>query len=152
MDYYWAIKRTKYCTFVVTWIAIEIVMLNEVRHRKTSIILHHLYVESKKEGYKWTYLQNRVTDVENKIMFTRGRGVGINWVIRIDIITSPIAQQWRVRLQCRRLGFDLWVGRSMEKEMATHSSILAWAIPSHEQRSLAGCSPWGRKSRTRLSD
>ena len=29
----------------------------------------------------------------------------------------------------------------LEKEMATHSSILAWEIPW----SLAGCSPWGRR-------
>ena len=39
---------------------------------------------------------------------------------------------------------------SLEKEMATHSSILAWEIPW--QRSLVGYSPWGRKSRTWLSD
>ena len=31
----------------------------------------------------------------------------------------------------------------LEKEMATHSSILAWGI--HGQRSLAGYSPWGQK-------
>ena len=30
----------------------------------------------------------------------------------------------------------------LEKEMATHSSILAWKIP---QRSLVGYSPWGHK-------
>ena len=30
----------------------------------------------------------------------------------------------------------------LEKEVATHSSILAWEIP---QRSLAGCSPWDDK-------
>ena len=33
------------------------------------------------------------------------------------------------------------LGRSLEIEMATHSSILAWTIPW----SLAGYSPWGRK-------
>ena len=33
----------------------------------------------------------------------------------------------------------------LEKEMATHSSILT-------QRSLAGYSPWGHKSQTRLDD
>ena len=38
----------------------------------------------------------------------------------------------------------------LEKEMATHSSILL--VKSHGQRSLAGHSPWGRKSRTLLSD
>ena len=31
----------------------------------------------------------------------------------------------------------------LEKEMATHSSIFACKIPW--QRSLVGCSPWGRK-------
>ena len=30
----------------------------------------------------------------------------------------------------------------MEKAMAPHSSTLAWKI--HGQRSLVGCSPWGR--------
>ena len=32
----------------------------------------------------------------------------------------------------------------LEEGMATHSRILAWRIPV-DQRSLAGCSPWGRK-------
>ena len=50
---------------------------------------------------------------------------------------------------------DMWVpslGQEdpLEKEMATHSSILAWRI--HGQRSLAGYSPWGLKSWTRLSN
>ena len=39
----------------------------------------------------------------------------------------------------------LTLGRKhpLEKEMATRSSVLAWK--SHEQRSLAGYSPWGCK-------
>ena len=32
---------------------------------------------------------------------------------------------------------------SLEEEMATHSSILAWEI--HGQRSLEGCNPWDRR-------
>ena len=36
----------------------------------------------------------------------------------------------------------------LEKEMATHSSILARRIPSHGQSSLAGYSLWGHKSQT----
>ena len=35
----------------------------------------------------------------------------------------------------------------LEKEMATHSSTLAWR-ESHGQRSLAGYNLWGRKSWT----
>ena len=42
--------------------------------------------------------------------------------------------------QCRRCGFSLWVERmSCEKEMATHTSILAWRIPW--TRSLEGYNP-----------
>ena len=37
-----------------------------------------------------------------------------------------------VCLQCRRPRFDPWVGK-MEKEMATHSSTLAWKIPWLEE-------------------
>jgi len=35
---------------------------------------------------------------------------------------------------------------SLEKEMATHSSIPIWK--SNEQRSLAGYIPWGHNSQT----
>ena len=42
----------------------------------------------------------------------------------------------------RDMGSIFESGTSLEKEMATHSSILAWKIP---QRSLAGYSPWGSK-------
>ena len=38
----------------------------------------------------------------------------------------------------------------LEEEMVIYSSILTGK--SHGQRSLAGHSPWGRKSRTLLSD
>jgi len=34
---------------------------------------------------------------------------------------------------------------SLEKGMATHSSILAWRIPMDRGRNLVGYSPWGRK-------
>ena len=37
----------------------------------------------------------------------------------------------------------------LEKEMATHSSILAWKIPWTEEP--GGYSPWGHKSWTQLS-
>ena len=37
---------------------------------------------------------------------------------------------------------DLGWEDPLEKEMATHSSILG---KSHGQRSLAGCSPWDRR-------
>jgi len=44
---------------------------------------------------------------------------------------------------------EIWVRSlvwedSLEKEMATHPSVLAWE-ESHGQGSLVGYSPWGRK-------
>ena len=46
--------------------------------------------------------------------------------------------------ECRRLEFNPWVWKvPLEKEMATHSSILAWGIPW--TRTLLGYSPWCSK-------
>ena len=45
--------------------------------------------------------------------------------------------------QCKRQGFNPCWGDPLEKEMATHSSILAWRIPWTED--LAGYSPRGCK-------
>ena len=44
---------------------------------------------------------------------------------------------WETRV--RSLGWE----DPLEKEMATHCSILAWKIPWTEE--LGGYSPWGRK-------
>ena len=50
---------------------------------------------------------------------------------------------WRICLQCWRPGFNPRVGKTpLDKEMATHSSILAWRIPWTEPASY---SPRGRK-------
>ena len=56
-----------------------------------------------------------------------------------------------MQVKCDRYGLDPWLGEILWRR--------AWQpIPvflpreSHRQRNLAGCSPWGRKSQTRLSD
>ena len=48
-----------------------------------------------KKVYKWVYLQNRnkITDVENKFIVTKGERGGINWVIGIDIYTLLYLKQ-----------------------------------------------------------
>ena len=52
---------------------------------------------------------------------------------------------------------EIWV-RSLgwkdplEKEMTTHSSVLAWEIAWTEEPDLMGYIPWGAKNQTQLSD
>ena len=46
VEYYSAIKKNEIIPFAAKWIDPEIITLSEVRHRKTNIIWHCLYVES----------------------------------------------------------------------------------------------------------
>ena len=51
----------------------------------------------------------------------------------------------KIHLQCRRLGFYPWVGKSpLEKEQLPNPVLLPGE--SHAQRSLAGYNPWGCKA------
>ena len=43
------------------------------REDRCYFLWHHLHVKTEKKQYKWTYLQNRVTDVENKFMLAKGK-------------------------------------------------------------------------------
>ena len=47
MEYYTALKKNKTMSLAATWMQLEIIILNEVRKRKTNTIQYHLYVESK---------------------------------------------------------------------------------------------------------
>ena len=80
MEYYSAIKKNEIMPFAATWMDLEIVILSEVQSdRERQISYDIAWMWNLKKCYKWTYLQNRnrVTDVENKLMVTRGEsGVG----------------------------------------------------------------------------
>ena len=73
-------KNNEILPFAATWMDLEIIILSEVSQTKTNTIWYHLYVEAK-IWQKGTYLQkrNRLADIENKLMTTKGekRG-GIN--------------------------------------------------------------------------
>ena len=61
-----------------------------------------------------------------------------------SVKNSPPKQEGQVR--------SLGPKDPLEKEMATHSRILAWKILRTEEPGRLLLHPWGRKSRTQLSD
>ena len=75
VEYYSAIKKNEITPFAATWMELEIVILSEVSpKKKDKYHLISLVCGIQKKWYKCTYLQNRnrVTDVENKPMVTKG--------------------------------------------------------------------------------
>ena len=48
MENYWTIKKNEITPFAATWVELEIVILSEVRERKTNTISYCLYWESLK--------------------------------------------------------------------------------------------------------
>ena len=74
MEYYSAIKKNEIMPFAATWMQLEIIILSEVRKRKTNTVWYHLYVEAK-TWQKWIYLwnRNRLTDIENRLAVAKGK-------------------------------------------------------------------------------
>ena len=95
----------------------------------------------------------------------RSAGEGIGYPLQCSlsqcgyVLTSNYCQfglpsqlsQLRNCLQCRRPRFYSWV-RKIPWRRAWQPTPVFLPGESHAQRSLVGCSPWGCKSRTRLSD
>ena len=79
MEYYWAIKKNEIMPFAATWTDLEIIILSKVSQKeKTNIIWYRLYVESKIKWYKWTYLQNRNTDLITNWSLKKSKGKSRN--------------------------------------------------------------------------
>ena len=58
--------------FVAAWMDLEIIMLNEVRQRKTNIIWYSLYVESKKKKLIQVYLFTKQKYIHSHMKQTYG--------------------------------------------------------------------------------
>ena len=72
--------------------------------------------------------------------------------IWVEFLLSLVAQLVKkICLQCSRDRLDFWIRKIPWKRKWQPTPVL-WPGESHRQRSLAGYRPWGRKSRTRLSD
>ena len=63
-------KKNKIIAFAATWMDLEIVILSEISQRQMSYDI--TYIWNLKKWYKWIYLENRLTDFENKLTVIKG--------------------------------------------------------------------------------
>ena len=70
--------------------------------------------------------------------------VGCRWEQEKWLVGNKRLRRSRIRLQCRRPGLDPWVGK-IPWRREWQSTPVFLPGESHEQRSLEGFSPWGRK-------
>ena len=67
-----------------------------------------------------------------------------------DMADKVVNLEWKVFEEMRRDGIWTLLSQTLEKEMATHSSILAWEVPWTEE--CVKLKSMGLQSQTQLSD
>ena len=79
-----AIKKNEILPFIGKWMQLNIIILSEVRKRKTNTTWYHLYVESK-IWYKWIYPWN--THEQRLVIDWGGAGAvggGMEWEVEVS--------------------------------------------------------------------
>jgi len=73
-------EKNEIVPFAAPWMDLEIIILSEVRQRKTNTIRHHLHMKSKTMIKMCTYETETDSDLENKLKVTKEKrwGRGIN--------------------------------------------------------------------------
>ena len=98
-EYYTAIKKNEIMPFATTWIYLGIIILSEVNQTKKCKYHMVSLMKNQKKWYKWTYLQNRFTDLKNELMVIRGEGWGAgilrvwDWHVHTDIFKTNNQQR-----------------------------------------------------------
>ena len=76
MEYYSAIKKNQILPFAATWMNLEIVILSEVRQRKTNTMWYCLYVESKKKMAQMNLFTKQSQRCRKQTWLPREKGEG----------------------------------------------------------------------------
>ena len=132
VKYYSAIKKNEIMPLAAMWMDLEIVILSEVNQTNRNTIWHILYVESK-IWHEHIYETETDSDIENRFEVPQSQGgrEGNGTPLQYSCLENPMAAVHGVTKSRTRLSdftFTLHF-HALEKEMATHSSVLAWRIP-----------------------
>ena len=76
MWYKYTKKKNQIMPFAATCLDLEIIIISEVRHRKTNIICYHLYVKSKKVIQMNLSVKQKQTHRKQNFGYQRGGGEG----------------------------------------------------------------------------
>ena len=88
MEYYSAIKKNKIMPLAATWTELEILILSEVRKRKTNNIGFHLYLKSNTQ-HKRTFLKRKkLMDLENRLVVAKGEGEGVGMLWTRNLVLT----------------------------------------------------------------
>ena len=136
-------KKDKIMPFAATQMDLEIVILSDVSQRQISYDITYMW--NLKQGYKWTCQQNRnrVTDVENKLIVTEGKGEDWDWYRHTTIYSVQLlscvwlfATPWTAALQASLSitnSQSLLKPRSIELVMPSNHLILCHPFSSCPQ-------------------
>ena len=134
MGYHLAIKKNKIKSLAVTWMDLEIIVLNEVNPtEKDNTIWYHFYVESKKnDTNELIYKTERLTDFKNKLIVPKGKSWGWDkldvwdWYIYTTIFKIDNLQFSSVQLLSRvQLFATPWIAA----HQASLSIVNSWSSP-----------------------
>ena len=84
MEYYSTTKKNEITPFAVTWMDLEINILNKPKRQRSYDITYMCIL---KIWHKWTYLQNRnkLTDIENRSVVAMGEEWWIGSLGLVDV-------------------------------------------------------------------
>ena len=71
MEYYSAIKKNEIMPFAVTWMDLEIIILNEVRQRKTTFFLNFPEWKSRSHARKKFQIESPLIKISKRQLFTK---------------------------------------------------------------------------------
>ena len=74
--------------FTATWMELETLMLSEVSQNEKEIPCDITYIWNLIQGTKKLSTENKVMDLENRLVVAKGEGEGVGWTGNLGLIDA----------------------------------------------------------------